>query len=185
MEIDREEIKKFEELAERWWDPESEFKPLHQINPLRLTWIDNTVNGLNGRSVLDLGCGGGILSEAMAKLGAKVTGIDPAEKSIKVAKIHAEKSKSGVNYLCGSSETLAKSMYESYDAVTCMEMLEHVTSPEKEIEACSSLLKPGGTLIVSTINRNLKSFLFDSWSGIYFTAFAKRNTQLWKIFETI
>ena len=160
MEIDREEIKKFEKLAERWWDPESEFKPLHQINPLRLTWIDNTVNGLNGRSVLDLGCGGGILSEAMAKLGAKVTGVDPAERSINVAKIHAEKSKSSVNYLCDSSETLAKSMYESYDVVTCMEMLEHVTSPEKEIEACSSLLKSGGTLIISTINRNLKSFLF-------------------------
>ena len=100
MDVDREEIKKFEELAERWWDPESEFKPLHQINPLRVTWIDNSVNGLNGLSVLDLGCGGGILSEAMAKLGAKVTGIDPAKRSIKVAKIHAEKSNSDVNYLC-------------------------------------------------------------------------------------
>ena len=96
MDVDREEISKFEELAERWWDPESEFKPLHQINPLRLTWIDNTVNGLNGSSVLDLGCGGGILSEAMAKLGAIVTGVDPAERSIKVAKIHAEKINSDV-----------------------------------------------------------------------------------------
>ena len=178
MEVDREEINKFEELAERWWDPESEFKPLHQINPLRLTWIDNTVNGLNGLSVLDLGCGGGILSEAMSKLGANVTGVDPAERSIKVAKIHAEKSNSDVNYLCGSSETLAESMYESYDVVTCMEMLEHVTSPEKEIEACSSLLKSGGTLIVSTLTETSKVFFCNSWSGIHFTAFAKRNAQL-------
>ncbi len=160
MEIDKDEIRKFEELAERWWDPESEFKPLHQINPLRLTWIDNTVNGLNGLSVLDLGCGGGILSEAMAQRGAFVTGVDPADRSIKVAQIHGEKSQNGVDYLCGSSETLATSGTGDYDVITCMEMLEHVPSPEKEIENCSALLKPGGTLIVSTINRNVKSFLF-------------------------
>ena len=182
MEVDREEINKFEELAERWWDPESEFKPLHQINPLRLTWIDNTVDGLNGLSVLDLGCGGGILSEAMANLGANVTGIDPAERSIKVAKIHAEKSNSDVNYLCGSSETLAKSMYESYDVVTCMEMLEHVTSPEKEIEACSSLLKSGGTLIVSTINRNLKSFLFAIVGAEYILQLLPKGTHSYEKF---
>jgi 2-polyprenyl-6-hydroxyphenyl methylase/3-demethylubiquinone-9 3-methyltransferase len=175
VEVDREEINKFEELAERWWDPESEFKPLHQINPLRLTWIDNTVDGLNGLSVLDLGCGGGILSEAMAKLGANVTGIDPAERSINVAKIHAEKFNSNVNYL-------AKSMYESYDVVTCMEMLEHVTSPEKEIEACSSLLKSGGTLIVSTINRNLKSFLFAIVGAEYILQLLPKGTHSYEKF---
>ena len=182
VDVDREEIKKFEELADRWWDPESEFKPLHQINPLRLTWIDNTVNGINGLSVLDLGCGGGILSEAMAKLGAKVTGVDPADRSIKVAKIHAKKSNSDVNYLCGSSETLAKSMHESYDVVTCMEMLEHVTSPEKEIEACSSLLKSGGTLIVSTINRNLKSFLFAIVGAEYILQLLPKGTHSYEKF---
>jgi len=154
-----EEIIKFEKIADRWWDPNSEFRPLHQINPLRLGWIDNAVGGLKGRKVLDLGCGGGILSEAMSKRGAEVLGVDPAEKSIKIAKIHAEKCGSNVQYEYSSSEDLV-SKNKMFDVITCMEMLEHVDDPEMEIKNCAALLKPSGFLVISTINRNLKSFLF-------------------------
>ena len=154
------ELAKFSDLAHRWWDPESEFKPLHQINPLRLAWIDGLVP-LAGKRVLDVGCGGGILSDSMARKGADVTGIDLSSKALKVAQLHAlEAGTQGVAYREISAEALAREQPAGFDVVTCMEMLEHVPDPASVVRACSTLVKPGGWVFFSTINRNPKSFLF-------------------------
>lgn len=154
------EIAKFSELAHRWWDPESEFRPLHQINPLRLAWIEGLVP-LAGLKVLDVGCGGGILADSMARKGAEVTGIDLSSKALKVAQLHAlEASTKGVSYREISAEGLAAEQPGAYDVVTCMEMLEHVPDPSSVVKACSTLVKPGGWVFFSTLNRNAQSFLF-------------------------
>jgi 2-polyprenyl-6-hydroxyphenyl methylase/3-demethylubiquinone-9 3-methyltransferase len=154
------ELAKFSDLAHRWWDPESEFRPLHQINPLRLGWIDGQV-ALAGKRVLDIGCGGGILSDSMARKGAEVTGIDLSTKALKVAQLHAmEAGTTGASYREISAEALAQEQAASFDVVTCMEMLEHVPDPSSVVRACATLVKPGGWVFFSTINRNPKSFLF-------------------------
>lgn len=154
------ELAKFSDLAHRWWDPESEFRPLHQINPLRLNWIDGLA-ALTGKTVLDVGCGGGILSDSMARKGAQVTGIDLSTKALRVAQLHAlEAGTANVQYREVSAEALAAEAPASYDVVTCMEMLEHVPDPASVVRACSQLVKPGGWVFFSTINRNPKSFLF-------------------------
>jgi 2-polyprenyl-6-hydroxyphenyl methylase/3-demethylubiquinone-9 3-methyltransferase len=159
MNVDHAELEKFSALASRWWDPTSEFKPLHQINPLRLDWIDGLA-ALRGKNIVDVGCGGGILSESMAKLGAVVKGIDLAEKPLKVAQLHGLESGVKVDYEAISAEDLAARAGSQFDVVTCMEMLEHVPDPAATITACSQLAKPGGWVFFSTINRNPKSFLF-------------------------
>ncbi len=160
MNIDRAELDKFSALAHRWWDPNSEFKPLHQINPLRLGWIDRLSGGLAGKRVLDIGCGGGILSESMARLGAEVTGIDLADKPLKVAQLHALDAGISVDYQAIAAEDLAQMAPASFDVVTCMEMLEHVPDPASTVQACATLVKPGGKVFFSTLNRNPKSYLF-------------------------
>ena len=157
--FDTAEIQKFSDVAHKWWDKNSEFKPLHDINPLRLNYIDNLV-GLKGKRVLDVGCGGGILSESMASIGADVTGIDLGEKALNVAKLHSLESGMAVNYQLKSVEQLATEQPGSFDVVTCMEMLEHVPDPAAIIAACAKLVKPNGTVFFSTINRNLKAYLF-------------------------
>ncbi len=159
MNADPRELEKFSALAHRWWDPGSEFKPLHQINPLRLDWIDGLAP-LAGKSALDIGCGGGILAEAMAKRGARVTGIDLSEKALKVAQLHLLESKIAVAYEAISAEDLAARSPVAYDVVTCMELLEHVPDPASTVRACAQLAHPGGHVFFSTINRNLKSYLF-------------------------
>lgn len=159
LNADPQELSKFSELAHRWWDPHGEFKPLHAINPLRLDWIDRLAP-LNGRSVLDVGCGGGILAEAMAQRGAQVTGIDLAGKPLKVAKLHAmESGVQGLEYLEISAEELARQRAGTFDTITCMEMLEHVPQPDSVVRACAALARPGAHLFFSTISRNVKSFL--------------------------
>ena len=157
--IDKKEISKFNELASRWWDTDGDFKPLHEINPLRLDYICRHSN-LKDLKIVDIGCGGGILSEAMAKKGGIVTGIDMAEKAIAVAKLHQIESKTTVDYKLMTAEELAEDEAGSFDIVTCLEMLEHVPDPSKVIQSCADLLKPGGSVYFSTINKNLKSFLF-------------------------
>ena len=158
--VDPAELAKFSELAHRWWDTNSEFRPLHQINPLRLDWIQGFVP-LKDKHVLDVGCGGGILSDAMARAGAQVTGIDLATKSLKVAQLHAlETQTPNVSYREVSAEALAAEKPASFDVVTCMEMLEHVPDPASIVQACATLVKPGGWVFFSTLNRNPKSFLF-------------------------
>ena len=160
MNVDTAELAKFSELAHRWWDVNSEFRPLHQINPLRLDWINN-LSSIKGKAVLDVGCGGGILSDAMARAGASVTGIDLATKSLKVAQLHAlETQTPNVTYREVSAEALAAEAPEQFDVVTCMEMLEHVPDPASIVKACATLVKPGGWVFFSTLNRNPKSFLF-------------------------
>lgn len=158
--VDPAEIEKFSALAHRWWDPNSEFRPLHEINPLRLDWIKGFVP-LEGKKALDVGCGGGILAEAMAKSGAQTLGVDLADKSLKVAQLHAmQEQVKGLVYEKLAVEDLAAREPASFDVVTCMEMLEHVPNPRSVIEACSRLVKPGGWVFFSTLNRNAKSFLF-------------------------
>ena len=158
--VDPQELAKFSDLAHRWWDPDSEFRPLHQINPLRLDWIDQEL-GLKGKRVLDIGCGGGILADAMARRGANVLGIDLAAKPLKVAQLHAlEAGTQGVEYREVAAEELAREMPAQFDAVTCMEMLEHVPDPSSIVRACAELVRPGGAVYFSTINRNPKSFVF-------------------------
>lgn len=157
--VDKNELAKFEALAYRWWDKESEFKPLHDINPLRLNYI-NSITALEGKKVLDIGCGGGILAESMVKKGAQVKGIDLGEAPLAVAKIHAKEQNLNIEYEAISAEALAANEPETYDIVTCMEMLEHVPDPSAIVNACAELAKPNGNIFFSTINRNPKSFLF-------------------------
>ncbi|HET9646356.1 MAG TPA: bifunctional 2-polyprenyl-6-hydroxyphenol methylase/3-demethylubiquinol 3-O-methyltransferase UbiG [Burkholderiaceae bacterium] len=158
LNADPQELAKFSELAHRWWDPDSEFKPLHQINPLRLEWIDSLVR-LSGKSVVDVGCGGGILAEAMVRHGARVLGVDLATKPLRVAQLHAlEGGVENVQYREVPVETLAAEQPQAFDVATCMEMLEHVPDPASVVRACASLVKPGGWVFFSTINRNLKAF---------------------------
>ncbi|MCB1765443.1 MAG: bifunctional 2-polyprenyl-6-hydroxyphenol methylase/3-demethylubiquinol 3-O-methyltransferase UbiG [Candidatus Competibacteraceae bacterium] len=158
--VDYQEIAKFEELASRWWDPDSEFKPLHDINPLRLNYIDDHVGGLAGKRVLDVGCGGGILAESMALRGAQVLGIDMGEAPLAVAQLHQLESGAILDYRRITAEDLAEGESGSFDVITCMEMLEHVPEPASTIRACARLVKPEGHLVFSTINRNPKSYLF-------------------------
>jgi len=171
------ELAKFSELAHRWWDTESEFRPLHQINPLRLAWIDDIVS-LAGKRVIDIGCGGGILADAMARKGAEVLGIDLAGKALKVAQLHAlEAQTQGVRYREVSAETLAAEQPESFDVVTCMEMLEHVPDPSSVVRACATLVKPGGHVFFSTINRNAKAFVFAIVGAEYILNLLPRGTH--------
>ncbi len=157
--FDTAELNKFSELAHKWWDKTSEFKPLHDINPLRLNYIDQAVS-LSGKTVLDVGCGGGILSESMAQKGATVTGIDLGDKALKVAQLHSLESGINVDYRLIAVEELAKEAPASFDVVTCLEMLEHVPDPASVVQACAALVKPGGHVFFSTINRNPKAYLF-------------------------
>jgi len=156
---DPQELEKFSKLAHRWWDPQGEFRPLHEINPLRLEWIDGAA-GLAGKKVLDVGCGGGILAEAMAQRGAEVTGIDLGEKGLRVAQLHLAESKLPVTYEMVSAEDYAARHAGEFDVVTCMELLEHVPEPAGMVAACARLARPGGFVFFSTINRNPKSYLF-------------------------
>ncbi|MBE2264009.1 MAG: bifunctional 2-polyprenyl-6-hydroxyphenol methylase/3-demethylubiquinol 3-O-methyltransferase UbiG [Burkholderiaceae bacterium] len=175
--VDPAELAKFSDLAHRWWDPESEFGPLHQINPLRLEWI-NGLAPLDGQQVLDVGCGGGILADAMARKGASVLGIDLAPKSLKVAQLHAlEVGTEGVEYREVSAEALAEEQPGTFDVVTCMEMLEHVPDPASIVEACARLVKPGGWVFFSTINRNPKAYLFAIVGGEYLLNLLPRGTH--------
>lgn len=162
LNADPQELAKFSELAHRWWDPHSEFKPLHQINPLRLEWIERVVGGFAGKSVLDVGCGGGILAESVARRGAaSVLGIDLAVKPLRVAQLHAmEAGVDNIDYREVAAEALAEEQPAAFDVVTCMEMLEHVPVPASVVRACAGLVRPGGHVFLSTINRNAKSFLF-------------------------
>ena len=176
MNVDPLELEKFSALAAKWWDPSAEFKPLHQINPLRLEWI-NRIAPLAGQRVLDVGCGGGILSESMAQKGAAVKGIDLAEKPLKVASLHKLESGVAVDYECVSAEDLALREPGSFDVVTCMEMLEHVPDPAATVHACAALVRPGGKLFFSTINRNPKSYLFAVIGAEYVLRLLPRGTH--------
>ena len=175
--VDPAELAKFSELAHRWWDPESEFRPLHQINPLRLDWIKSLVS-LQGKDVVDIGCGGGILTDAMARSGARVLGVDLATKSLKVAQLHAlEAQTPNVRYQEISAEALAAERPASFNVVTCMEMLEHVPDPASIVRACATLVKPGGWVFFSTLNRNAKSFLFAIVGAEYVLNLLPRGTH--------
>lgn len=174
--VDPRELEKFSSLAHRWWDPEGEFKPLHQINPLRLDHIDS-IASLAGKRVADVGCGGGILSEAMAARGAEVTGIDLADKPLKVARLHLFESGRQVEYLKISAEELARTRPQQYDVVTCMELLEHVPDPAATVRACAELLKDGGWAFFATLNRNVKSYAFAILGAEYILRLLPRGTH--------
>ena len=174
--VDPAEIAKFSELAHRWWDPGSEFKPLHDINPLRLDYIDG-LTGLRGKTALDVGCGGGILAESMAQRGARVTGIDLAERPLMVAQLHLLESGNQVEYRNTSAEDLARELPHHFDVVTCMELLEHVPDPASTISACAALVKTGGHVFFSTINRNVKSYLFAVIGAEYMLRLLPRGTH--------
>lgn len=175
--VDAQELAKFSELAHRWWDPESEFRPLHQINPLRLEWLDELAS-LRGKQVLDVGCGGGILAEAMARRASHVTGIDLAARPLGVARLHAlEAGVANIDYREIATEALAAEQPSSFDVVTCMEMLEHVPDPSAVVRACATLVKPGGWVFFSTLNRNPKSFLFAIVGAEYVLRLLPRGTH--------
>jgi len=181
--VDPSEIQKFSDLAHRWWDPSSEFKPLHEINPLRLEWINN-VAPLAGKKVIDIGCGGGILAESMAKKKADVTGIDLSEKALKIADLHSLESGVQVRYEKIAAENMAEREPEQYDVVTCMEMLEHVPNPASVIRACTKLVKPGGKVFFSTINRNPKAYLFAIIGAEYLLQMLPKGTHDYEKFIT-
>ena len=181
--VDPLELEKFSQLAHRWWDPNSEFKSLHDINPLRLDYIDR-MGTLRGKKVLDVGCGGGLLSEAMAARGAKVTGIDMADRPLKVAQLHLLESKLDVEYRKVEVEQLARDQPHHYDVVTCMEMLEHVPDPASAVNACAGLLAPGGWCFFSTINRNPKAYLFAIVGAEYVLKLLPRGTHDYSRFIT-
>ena len=183
MNADPQEIQKFSELAHRWWDPTSEFRPLHEINPLRLEWINARVP-LAGKQVCDVGCGGGILAESIAKKGATVTGIDLSEKALKVADLHSLESGIKVRYELIAAEELAAREAGQYDIVTCMEMLEHVPDPAAIVQACTKLVKPGGHIFFSTLNRNPKSYLFAIIGAEYILGLLPRGTHDYAKFIT-
>jgi 2-polyprenyl-6-hydroxyphenyl methylase/3-demethylubiquinone-9 3-methyltransferase len=174
--VDPVEIEKFSELAHRWWDPRAEFRPLHEINPLRLDHIER-IAGLQDRQVLDVGCGGGILAESMAARGARVTGIDLAEKPLKVAQLHLMESGQQVDYRLVAAEELAREMPGRFDVVTCMELLEHVPDPAATVRACAELARPGAHLFFATLNRNLKSYLFAVVGAEYVLRLLPRGTH--------
>ncbi|RPJ45533.1 MAG: bifunctional 2-polyprenyl-6-hydroxyphenol methylase/3-demethylubiquinol 3-O-methyltransferase UbiG [Betaproteobacteria bacterium] len=174
--VDPAELQKFSDLASRWWDPESEFRPLHEINPLRLDYIDR-IAAINGKAVLDVGCGGGILAEAMAARGAHVTGIDLADKPLQVAQLHLLESGRNVIYRKIAVEDLAQEAPRSFDVVTCMEMLEHVPDPASAVRACAGLLKPGGHAFFATLNRNPKSYLLAIIGAEYMLNLLPRGTH--------
>ena len=174
--VDPAEIAKFSELAHRWWDPGSEFKPLHDINPLRLDYIDGLA-GLRDKAVLDIGCGGGILAESMAQRGAQVTGIDLADQPLKVAQLHLLESGNRVDYRNVAAEDLARELPRHFDIVTCMELLEHVPEPASTVSACAALVKPGGHVFFATINRNPKSYLFAVIGAEYVLRLLPRGTH--------
>jgi 2-polyprenyl-6-hydroxyphenyl methylase/3-demethylubiquinone-9 3-methyltransferase len=176
LNADPAELEKFGDLAHNWWDPNSEFKPLHDINPLRLEWIDTHV-GLAGKRVLDVGCGGGLLSEGMARYGADVTGIDLSDKPLGIAKLHLLESGQKVDYRKVAVEALAEEMPGTFDAVTCLEMLEHVPNPSSVISACARLVKPGGQVFFSTLNRNPKSYLFAVIGAEYILRMLPKGTH--------
>ena len=176
LNADPAELEKFGDLAHRWWDPNSEFKPLHDINPLRLDWIDKHLD-LAGKRILDVGCGGGLLSEGMALRGAIVTGIDLSEKPLSVAKLHLLETGQKVDYRKISVEALADEMPEAFDAVTCLEMLEHVPDPSSIIASCARLVKPGGQVFFSTLNRNPKSYLFAVIGAEYLLQMLPKGTH--------
>ena len=176
LNLDPAEIAKFEELASRWWDPNSEFKPLHDINPLRLDYIDR-IAPLSGKRVIDVGCGGGILAESMALRGAEVTGIDMGEAPLQVAKLHMLESGAQLEYRQITAEALADEMPGQFDVVTCMEMLEHVPDPGSVIAACAALVKPGGEIFFSTINRNPKAYLFAIVGAEYLLRMLPKGTH--------
>jgi len=183
MNADPLELQKFSDLAHRWWDPTSEFRPLHEINPLRLEWI-NARAPLAGKNVVDIGCGGGILAESMAKKGAKVTGIDLSEKALKVADLHSLETGVQVRYELISAEQLAAREPGSFDVVTCMEMLEHVPDPAAVVQACATLVKPGGYVFFSTINRNPKAYLLAVIGAEYGLRMLPKGTHDYEKFTT-
>ncbi len=183
MNADPLEIQKFSELAHRWWDPTSEFRPLHEINPLRLEWINAKVP-LAGKRVIDIGCGGGILAESMARKGADVTGIDLSEKALKVADLHSLESGVNVRYKLIAAEAMAAEEAGQYDVVTCMEMLEHVPDPAAIVQACAALVKPGGHVFMSTLNRNPKAYLFAVLGAEYILRLLPKGTHDYDKFIT-
>jgi len=170
------ELEKFGELAHRWWDPQGEFRPLHELNPLRLGWIDGLAP-LAGKRVLDVGCGGGILAEAMARLGASVTGIDLSAKPLNVARLHLLESHLKIQYEINSAEAYADAFPAAFDVVTCMELLEHVPDPASTVAACAKLVKPGGRVFFSTINRNPRAYLFAVIGAEYLLKLLPRGTH--------
>ncbi|HXA48271.1 MAG TPA: bifunctional 2-polyprenyl-6-hydroxyphenol methylase/3-demethylubiquinol 3-O-methyltransferase UbiG [Burkholderiaceae bacterium] len=183
MNADPQELQKFSDLAHRWWDPTSEFRPLHEINPLRLEWI-NARAPLRGKTVLDIGCGGGILAESMAKKGAAVTGIDLSEKALKVADLHSLESGITVRYELIAAEAMAAREPAGFDVITCMEMLEHVPDPAAIVKACATLVKPGGHVFFSTLNRNPKSYLFAVIGAEYLLRMLPKGTHDYAKFIT-
>ncbi len=175
--VDPAEIEKFSAIASRWWDPEGEFKPLHQINPLRLEFIQQQCDGVFGNKILDIGCGGGLLTEGLAKAGAVVTGIDLAEQSLQVARLHALESKLSIDYHNIPAETFAAENAEQFDVVTCLEMLEHVPDPAAIVLAAAQALKPGGKIFFSTLNRNIKSWLLGIVAAEYVLQWVPKGTH--------
>ena len=176
------ELAKFSALAHRWWDPHSEFKPLHDINPLRVEWIERIAGGLSGKRILDVGCGGGIFAEALARLGASVTGIDLSEKAIGVARLHQYESGTAVDYRLVAAETLALEMPGAFDVVTCLELLEHVPEPASTVGACATLAKSSGLVVFSTLNRNPKSYVQAILGAEYLLRLLPRGTHDWARF---
>ncbi len=175
--VDRNEVAKFEAMASRWWDVNGECKPLHAINPLRLNYIDEKSGGIAGKKVIDVGCGGGILSESMVRRGAVVSGIDMSQPSIEIAKLHLYESNLDVDYQCSTAEAFAERHPHRFDVVTCMELLEHVPDPASVIRACAKLVKPGGHLFFSTINRNPKAYLFAIVGAEYLLKMLPKGTH--------
>jgi 2-polyprenyl-6-hydroxyphenyl methylase/3-demethylubiquinone-9 3-methyltransferase len=184
LNADPAELAKFSALAHLWWDPTAEFKPLHDINPLRLDYIVRRCGGLEGKSVVDVGCGGGILAESMARAGARVTGIDLSQKALAVARLHQLESDASVEYLMTSAEALAAERPASFDVVTCMELLEHVPDPASMIAACAKLARPGALVVFSTINRNPKAYLYAVIGAEYLLRLLPRGTHDYAKFLT-